>query len=140
VAGIIAASSNNGVGVAGLDWECRLLIVRTLGIRHGTGVDSDIADAIRWAAGLHVDGAPDNQHPAAVLNMSFGGAGFSQTMQDAISDAVARRCRAGGRGRQSQRRRQGRLAGRSERGHRRRRRRPDGLDGLLLELRQRGWR
>ncbi|HEX6836369.1 MAG TPA: S8 family peptidase [Polyangia bacterium] len=89
VAGIIAANSNNGVGVAGLDWGCRLLIVRALGVSHGTGVDSDISDAIRWAAGLHVDGAPDNQHPADVINMSFGGAGFSQTMQDAIHDAVA---------------------------------------------------
>ena len=88
VAGIIAASSNNGVGVAGLDWGCRLLIVRALGISHGTGVDSDISDAIRWAAGLHVDGVPDNAHPADVINMSFGGSGFSQSMQDAIHDAV----------------------------------------------------
>ena len=89
VAGIIAANSNNGVGVAGLDWGCQLLIVRALGVSHGTGVDSDISDAIRWAAGLHVDGVPDNQRPADVINMSFGGAGFSQTMQDAIHDAVA---------------------------------------------------
>jgi serine protease len=89
VAGIIAAKSDNGIGVAGLDWNCRLVIARALGISHGTGVDSDIADAIRWAAGLHVDGAPDNQHPADVINMSFGGAGFSQSMQDAIHDAVA---------------------------------------------------
>lgn len=88
VAGIIAADSDNGVGVAGLDWGCRLLIVRALGIRRGTGVDSDIADAIRWAAGLHVDGVPDNGEPADVINMSFGGAGYSQTMQDAVHDAV----------------------------------------------------
>jgi serine protease len=88
VAGIIGATSNNAAGVAGLDWNCRLLIVRTLGIRKGTGIDSDIADAIRWAAGLHVNGVPDNAHPAAVLNLSFGGTGYSQSMQDAIHDAV----------------------------------------------------
>ncbi len=88
VAGIIAAKSDNGIGVAGLDWNCQLVIVRALGISHGTGVDSDISDAIRWAAGLHVDGVPDNAHPADVINMSFGGAGFSQSMQDAIHDAV----------------------------------------------------
>lgn len=88
VAGIIAASSNNGVGVAGLDWGCRLVIVRALGIRRGTGVDSDISAAIRWAAGLHVDGVPDNPTPAAVINMSFGGAGYSQTMQDAVHAAI----------------------------------------------------
>jgi serine protease len=88
VAGIIAASSDNGVGVAGLDWGCRLVIVRALGVRRGTGVDSDISAAIRWAAGLHVDGVPDNPTPAAVINMSFGGAGYSQTMQDAVHAAV----------------------------------------------------
>ncbi len=88
VAGIVAASANNQVGVAGLDWSCKLLIVRALGVRGGTGVDSDIADAIRWAAGLHVDGVPDNATPAQVINMSFGGTGFSQAMQDAIHDAI----------------------------------------------------
>ncbi|MCU1277013.1 MAG: peptidase, partial [bacterium] len=31
---------------------------------------------------------PDNQHPADVINMSFGGAGFSQSMQDAIHAAI----------------------------------------------------
>ena len=89
VAGIIAAEGNNVVGTAGLDWNCRLVIARALGVSHGTGVDSDISDAIRWAAGLHVDGVPDNKTPADVINMSFGGNGFSQSMQDAVHDAVA---------------------------------------------------
>jgi serine protease len=89
VSGIVAAQANNELGVAGLDWACQLLIVRVLGIRHGTGADSDIADAIRWAAGLHVDNVPDNQNPAQVINLSFGGSGYSQTMQDAIRAAVA---------------------------------------------------
>jgi serine protease len=89
VSGIVAAQSNNQVGVAGLDWACRLLIVRVLGIDRGTGADSDIADAIRWAAGLHIDNVPDNQNPAQVINLSFGGTGYSKTMQDAIKAAVA---------------------------------------------------
>jgi serine protease len=88
VSGIVAASSNNNIGVAGLDWGCRLLPVRVLGIS-GNGADSDIADAIRWAAGIHVDGVPDNANPAAVINMSFGGVGASPSMQDAINDALA---------------------------------------------------
>ena len=138
VAGIIAANTNNGVGVAGLDWSCQLVIVRALGISHGTGVDSDIADAIRWAAGLHVDGVPDNPHPADVINMSFGGSGFSQTMQDAVNDAVGAGAiivaAAGNLGD----RRQGRFARRARRRHHRRRRRPVGQDRGLLELRQRG--
>ncbi len=89
VAGIIAAKSNNGIGVAGVDWNCQLIIARALGVEHGTGVDSDISDAIRWAAGLHVDGVPDNPNPADVINMSFGGNGVSQSMQDAVHDAIA---------------------------------------------------
>jgi serine protease len=88
VSGIVAAQSNNGVGVAGLDWQCRLLIVRVLGIAHGTGADSDIADAIKWAAGISIAGVPDNANPAQVINLSFGGAGYSQTMQDAVKAAV----------------------------------------------------
>ncbi len=90
VAGTIAEATNNGVGVTGLDWACRIQPVRALGIQHGTGVDSDIADAIRWAAGLHVEGVPDNATPADVINMSFGGKGASSTMQAAINDALAR--------------------------------------------------
>jgi serine protease len=89
VAGVIGASANNNIGIAGVDWACRIQPIRVLGVRGGSGVDSDIADAIRWAAGLHVDGVPDNATPAAVINMSFGGKGTSQTMQAAIDDATA---------------------------------------------------
>ena len=90
IAGIIGAESDNDLGVAGLDWRCRLLPVRALGVEHGQGVDSDIADAIRWAAGLHVDRVPDNLTPAGVINLSFGGAGRSATLQSAVDEAVAR--------------------------------------------------
>jgi serine protease len=66
VAGIVGALSDNRMGVAGLDWHCRVQPIRVLGVKEGQGVDSDIADAIRWAAGLHVDGVPDNATPADV--------------------------------------------------------------------------
>jgi serine protease len=90
VAGIIGAESNNGIGVSGVDWACRILPVRALGVKGGAGLDSDIADAIRWAAGLHVDGVPENAHPADVINLSFGGSGRSQALQEAVNDAVER--------------------------------------------------
>src|SRR5262249_39590892 len=90
VAGIIGAGSDNGIGVSGVDWNCRIEPIRVLGINRGAGVDSDIADAIRWAAGIPVKGVPDNANPAQVINLSFGGAGPSRTMQEAISDATAR--------------------------------------------------
>src|SRR5581483_4108415 len=90
VAGIIGASADNGVGVAGVDWRCRVQPVRVLGVDGGRGDDGDIADAIRWAAGLHVDGAPDNPTPADVINLSFDGRGLSRALQDAVDDATAR--------------------------------------------------
>lgn len=88
VAGTIGANSNNGVGVAGINWASRILPVRVLG-RCG-GSTSDIADAIRWAAGLSEAGVPNNAYPAQVINMSLGGSGpCGATTQTAINDAVA---------------------------------------------------
>jgi serine protease len=89
VAGIVGAHTDNAVGMAGVDWSCKLLPVRVLGTLGGAGQDSDIADAIRWAAGLHVDGVPDNANPAQVINMSFGAPGGSGLLQSAIDDVDA---------------------------------------------------
>jgi len=71
VAGILAATGNNGSGVAGVDWQARILPVRVLGKCGGTV--SDIIDGLLWAVGLNVPGVPVNQHPARVVNMSLGG-------------------------------------------------------------------
>jgi len=88
VTGIIGANGNNGIGVAGINWQSKLLPVRVLG-KCG-GYASDIADGIRWAAGLSVTGAPANANPARVLNMSLGGPGPCATIyQDAIDAATA---------------------------------------------------
>ncbi|MDH5545710.1 MAG: S8 family serine peptidase [Gammaproteobacteria bacterium] len=88
VAGIIAAASNNEKGIAGVNWVSKILPVRVLG-RCG-GYMSDIAAGIRWAAGVHVSGVPDNPNPAQVINLSLGAAGAcGYTEQNAINDAVA---------------------------------------------------
>ncbi len=84
VAGTIGASGNNGVGVAGVNWMSPLVPVRVTG-KCG-GFISDIAEGIRWAAGLTVTGVPANPHPAKVLNLSLGGPGVcSTTYQNAIN-------------------------------------------------------
>lgn len=90
VTGIIGARPDNGLGIAGIDWNCRILPIRVLGVLRARGADSDIADAIRWAVGLPVNGAPRNPTPAQVINLSFGGRGGSQILQDAVNAAVAR--------------------------------------------------
>ncbi len=73
VAGTIGATTDNGLGIAGVDQRARVLPVRALGTCGGWA--SDIADAIRWAAGLPVPGVPPNPTPAKVLNLSLGGPG-----------------------------------------------------------------
>jgi serine protease len=85
VAGTVAAASNNGIGVAGVAWQARLLPVRVLG-KCG-GYTSDIVDGMRWAAGLSVPGVPANPNRAQVLNLSLGGGGScSYTYRNAISE------------------------------------------------------
>lgn len=77
VAGLIAASSNNGEGMAGVGWGVRILPIRVLG-KCG-GYDSDIMAGMRWAAGLAVPGLPANPDAARVINMSLGGSGACGT-------------------------------------------------------------
>jgi serine protease len=87
-AGTIGAASNNGVGVAGINWQSKILPVRVLG-KCG-GYMSDIIDGMRWSAGLSVTGVPANANPAKVINMSLGGAGScSSEMQTAVNQVVA---------------------------------------------------
>ncbi len=84
VAGTIGAASNNGVGVAGVDWSARILPVRVLGRAGGT--TSDIVDGIAWAVGLPVPGVPANPTPARIINLSLGGSGTcSAAFQDAVN-------------------------------------------------------
>jgi serine protease len=72
-AGILGALSNNLHGISGITWQGKILPVRVLG-KCG-GYDSDILDAMQWAAGIHIDGVPDNTHPARIINMSLGSSG-----------------------------------------------------------------
>jgi serine protease len=86
-AGTIGASGNNGLGVAGINWNSKILPVRVLG-KCG-GYTSDIVDGLRWAAGLPVTGVPVNGNPAKVANLSLGGSGqCGTTWQNAINDSI----------------------------------------------------
>ncbi len=71
VAGTIAARTNDGVGLAGVDWEARILPIRVLG--RGGGTMLDIMEGTLWAAGYPVPGVPPNANPAHVINMSLSG-------------------------------------------------------------------
>jgi serine protease len=88
VSGLIAANTNNGAGIAGIDWNAKILPVRVLG-KCGGSFD-DIVAGVLWAAGLPVAGAPLNPTPARVINMSLGGStGCPQALQDAVNAVLA---------------------------------------------------
>ncbi|MFZ2649563.1 MAG: S8 family serine peptidase, partial [Burkholderiaceae bacterium] len=89
-AGLIAALTNNGVGMASVGRGVRVLPVRVLG-KCG-GFDSDIIAGMRWAAGLSVPGVPANAltNRAKVINMSLGGPGAcTQAYQEAVNEINA---------------------------------------------------
>lgn len=87
VAGTIGAATDNGQGVAGVTWLSVVMHLRALG-RQGGSI-ADIADAIRYAARLPNGSGALPSERAHVINMSLGGAAWTQTMQDAIDAARA---------------------------------------------------
>jgi len=94
--GLIAATANNGIGIAGVAYGAKIVPLRVLG-KCG-GVLSDIADAIRWAAGLPSVAQPPNmtipaQQKAQIINLSLGAEpgilpACSNTEQSAITAAL----------------------------------------------------
>ncbi|SMC51216.1 S8 family serine peptidase [Janibacter indicus] len=84
VAGTIAATADNGIGVAGVAPDAKVMPIKVL--EDGSGTNEDIAEGIRYAA----------DHGADVINLSLGGLpgtqifsilGLDTTMKDAIQYA-----------------------------------------------------
>ncbi|CAC9651022.1 extracellular protease [uncultured Gammaproteobacteria bacterium] len=111
VAGVIAAVRNNAKGIAGIDGRAKILPVRAIRDKRSDARIIDIftgntglspsAKAIIWASGGHIDGVPDNKHPATVINLSFGikrpcenpytqSLGVYSTYSNAIKEAISR--------------------------------------------------
>ena len=74
-AGTVGAVGDNGIGVAGVNWRCKLMPLRFLG--PSGGYTSDAVLAVQYAA----------QKGVRVSNNSWGGGGFSQSLYDAIDAA-----------------------------------------------------
>ena len=94
VSGMLAAITDNSVGIAGAGFNMRVLPVRVLG-KCG-GHDSDVIAAMYWAAGLSIPPAllagvpPVNTTPAQILNLSLGSVGpCSTAYAQAVSDVTA---------------------------------------------------
>ncbi len=87
VAGIAAAITNNGTGIAGVAPGALIQPVRVIG-KCG-GYISDIVAGMYWAAGLTyspITGVASNPTPAHILNLSLGASdSCTQTEQDAVT-------------------------------------------------------
>jgi subtilisin family serine protease len=81
VAGIAAADTDNGQGVAGVSWGARIMPLKVLDAS-GEGNYADVASAITYAA--------DNG--ARILNLSLGGEDYSAALAEAVGYARERDC------------------------------------------------
>ncbi|MET9314801.1 S8 family serine peptidase [Kribbella sp. NPDC003505] len=79
VTGIIAANTNNGVGVASVGWSAKAMPVKVAGA-NGIANDLDIVEGIDWAI----------MHGATVLNLSLASPGDNPVLRDAIKRAIAK--------------------------------------------------
>ncbi len=79
VAGIIAADSNNAVGIVGIAPNARILPIKALDCT-GSGSISDIAQAIVYAT----------DHGARIVNISLGSSSDTVTLQAAVQYAIDR--------------------------------------------------
>lgn len=70
VAGTVGADTNNGTGVAGVTWRGKIMPIRVLGKLGGSAWD--IAQGIRYAAGLSNDSGTVPPVRAHVMNLSLG--------------------------------------------------------------------
>jgi thermitase len=76
VAGIAAAVTNNGEGIAGMAPDAKILAVRVLN-NSGSGTLDDVAAGIQYAA----------DQGAQVINLSLGGSSGTATLQNAVDYA-----------------------------------------------------
>jgi subtilisin family serine protease len=76
VSGTIAGVGDNGIGVAGVSWRCKLMALRFLDAE-GRGDTADAVEAVNYGVA----------NGAKILSNSWGGGGYSQSMVTAIKDA-----------------------------------------------------
>ncbi|MCR2746941.1 S8 family peptidase [Limnobacter parvus] len=88
VSGLLAGNPIPAEGVFSVNWNASVLPVRVLG-KCG-GFSTDLADGIRWAAGLSVPGVPSNPFPAKVINLSLGAEGVCVAPIEGAAIAAAR--------------------------------------------------
>ena len=85
VSGTIGAVTNNGVGVAGVNWTSSLLGCKFLNAS-GSGASFDAIECIDYI--IDTKNNPASGANIRVSNNSWGGGGYSTALRDAIQSAV----------------------------------------------------
>ncbi|MCL4742732.1 MAG: S8 family serine peptidase [Phycisphaerales bacterium] len=75
VAGTVGAVGNNGTGVVGVNWQCKLMALRFLG--SGGGTTTGAINSLQYAVNKQVK----------VSNNSWGGGGYSSSLYNAIENS-----------------------------------------------------
>lgn len=79
VGGVAGAAADNGLGVAGICWQCPLMFVNAMQAGNVANY-SDIAAAVQYAS----------SNGAEVINLSLGGYADSAVLHDAVKEASTR--------------------------------------------------
>ena len=82
-AGTIGAAANNGIGMAGLNWQVKLISCKFLG-SNGSGYTSDAVLCFQNVKALKQGG-----RNIRLTSNSWGGGGFSQELKNAMADVEA---------------------------------------------------
>ena len=76
MAGLVAANANNGVGIAGIAWNSKIMPINVFSGEYA--YDNFIVEGIHWAV----------DHGATIINLSLGGPDDSPALHDAVKYAV----------------------------------------------------
>lgn len=83
VSGTIGAVGNNSIGVAGVNWDVKIMAIKTARPNGGFVIDSDVLDAIDYILTMKTEFDVD----IAAINASWGGIGYNPLLKDAIKSA-----------------------------------------------------
>jgi len=81
IAGVIGAIGNNNQGIAGVNWQSKLMPLKVVD-GDGIGTYYDVAQGIIYAA----------EHNARIINLSIGGYAYSNALKDAVDYALEKGC------------------------------------------------
>jgi hypothetical protein len=82
VSGTIGAVGNNGIGIAGINWNVKIMALKFIGAG-GAGYVSDVIECLEYVIMMKLDYGQNIR----ITSNSWGGGGYSQALRDAVQTA-----------------------------------------------------